>query len=114
MNQATLVGNLIADPELRYTPQNVAVCSFRIATSNGRDKDGNNKDADYHNITVWGKAGEEVNRATACAQNLKKGMKVFVLGRVTTSSWEGSDGVKRSKPEIVASLVEWFTQKTQS
>ena len=111
MNQVFLLGNVVADPELRYTPNNVAVCSFRLATSNGRNTDGSAKPPDFHNITVWGKKDEEKNRATTAAQNLKKGMKVFVTGRLTESSWEGQDGTKRSKAEVVASSLEWFQAK---
>ena len=98
LNRATIVGNLTRDPETRALPSGQTVCSFAVATNRRwRDKDGNTKeDTQYHEVTAWGKLGE------LAAQMLAKGKKVYVEGRLQTSSWEGTDGAKRSRTEIVA------------
>ena len=98
LNRAELIGNLTRDPETRSLPSGQTVCAFAIATNRRwKDRDGNQKeDAQYHEITVWGRLGE------LAAQMLAKGKKVYVEGRLQTNSWEGADGVKRSRTEIVA------------
>ncbi len=98
LNKATLIGNLTRDPELRKTAGGQAVTSFSIATNrvfttaSGEKKD----QADYHNIVAWGRLAE------ICAQYLTKGKKVYVDGRIQSREWEGQDGVKRYRTEIVA------------
>ncbi|MEK7171217.1 MAG: single-stranded DNA-binding protein [Patescibacteria group bacterium] len=98
LNRATIVGNLTRDPETKVIPSGQTVSSFAVATNRRwKDKDGNTKeDTQYHEITVWGKLGE------LAAQMLSKGKKVYVEGRLQTNSWEGTDGAKRSRTEIVA------------
>jgi len=98
LNRAELIGNLTRDPETRSLPSGQTVCSFAIATNRRwKDKDGNQKeDTQYHEITVWGRLGE------LAATMLAKGKKVYVEGRLQTNSWEGGDGAKRSRTEIVA------------
>lgn len=98
LNKVMLIGNLTRDPELRYTANNTAVCSFSIATN--RDwvnKDTNEKQeaVEYHNITAWGKL------ADICGSLLHKGDKVFVEGRLQTRKWEGDDKVERKTTEVV-------------
>jgi single-strand DNA-binding protein len=98
LNRATIVGNLTRDPETRAIPSGQTVCSFAVATNRRwKDKDGNTKeDTQFHEVTAWGKLGE------LAAQMLSKGKKVYVEGRLQTNSWEGTDGAKRSRTEIVA------------
>jgi single-strand DNA-binding protein len=98
LNRAQVIGNLTRDPELKTTTTGQSVCSFAVATNRRwKDKDGNTKeDTQYHEINVWGKLGE------LASQMLSKGKKVYVEGRLQTSSWEGTDGAKRSRTEIVA------------
>lgn len=97
LNRAQIVGNLTRDPEMRYTPNGQAVCSFGIATNRRwRDKDGNNQEAtEFHNVVAWAKMAE------VTSQILHKGSKVYVEGRLQTRSWEGQDGTKRNRTEIV-------------
>jgi len=97
LNRATIVGNLTRDPETRAIPSGQTVCSFAVATNRRwKDKDGNLKeDTQYHEVNAWGKLGE------LAAQMLTKGKKVYVEGRLQTNSWEGPDGTKRSRTEIV-------------
>jgi len=99
LNRAQLIGNLTRDPELRYTPNGTAVCSFSIATNRSWTTDsGEKKDqADFHRIVAWNKLAE------ICSQFLVKGRKVFVEGRLTTRSWNAQDGTQRSTTEIIIS-----------
>ena len=102
LNRAQILGNLTRDPEMRYTPNGQAVTSFSIATNRkwkGRDGAPDGEDTQYHDIVVWGKQAEAVTPM------LKKGGPVFVEGRLQTRNWEGQDGVKRNKTEIVADNV---------
>jgi len=99
LNRVSLIGNLTRDPELRYTPQGTAVCTFGVATNRQWKTDAGEKkeDAEFHRIVAWNKLAE------ICAQFLKKGRKTFVEGRLQTRSWTGDDNVKRTQTENVAS-----------
>jgi len=98
LNRATLIGNLTREPETRQTPAGQTVCSFSIATNRAwTGNDGQKQDAtEFHNIVAWGKLAE------ICGQYLNKGKKIYVEGRLQTRDWEGQDGVKRYRTEIVA------------
>lgn len=97
LNKVMLIGNLTRDPEMRYTPQGTAVCTFGVATNRSwTDPSGEKKEeADFHNIVAWNKLAE------ICAQLLKKGRKVYVEGRLQTRSWQGTDGTQKQRTEIV-------------
>lgn len=92
-----LIGNLTRDPELRYTPQGTAVCSFGIATNRSWNTDNGEKreETEFHRIVAWNKLAE------LCSQLCTKGRKVFVEGRLSTRSWTGQDGAQRTVTEIV-------------
>lgn len=92
-----LIGNLTRDPELRYTPQGTAVCTFGVATNRGWVTDSGEKkeDVEFHRVVAWNKLAE------LCSQLLSKGRKVFVEGRLSTRSWTGQDGTQKSTTEIV-------------
>src|SRR3989339_1068835 len=98
LNRACLLGNLTRDPEVRQTPSGQSVCSFGLATNRSwTDQTGNRQEkAEFHNIVAWGKL------ADICGQYLSKGKKIYVEGRLQTRDWEGQDGVKRYRTEIVA------------
>lgn len=98
LNKAQLIGNLTADPELRQTTTGQQVCSFSVATNRTwTNQQGEKQEqADYHNIVAWGRLAE------ICGQYLHKGKKVFIEGRLQTRDWEGQDGVKRYRTEVVA------------
>ena len=98
LNKVMLIGNLTRDPNLRFTANNTAVCSFSIATN--RDwvnKDTNEKQeaVEYHNIVAWGKL------ADICGSLLHKGDKVFVEGRLQSRKWEGEDKIEGRTTEVV-------------
>lgn len=98
LNRAQVIGNLTRDPELRYTPNGQAVASFAVATNRAyMDSNGEKKDSvEFHEVVTWGKLAE------ICSQLLVKGRKVYIEGRLQTRTWEGQDGVRRQKTEIVA------------
>src|SRR3989338_8751670 len=97
LNKVELIGNLTRDPELRYTPQGTAVCTFGIATNRGWVTDSGEKkeEAEFHRIVAWNKLAE------LCSQLLTKGRKIYVEGRLANRSWTGQDGAQRSITEIV-------------
>lgn len=99
LNKVMLIGNLTRDPELRYTPQGSAVCSFGLATnrswmpSEGSER---REETEFHRVVAWNKLAE------LCSQLLTKGRKVYIEGRLQTRSWETPEGDKRQSTEIVA------------
>jgi single-strand DNA-binding protein len=97
LNKAELIGNLTRDPELRYTPQGTAVCTFGIATNRYWNTESGEKkeDVEFHRIVAWNKLGE------LCGQLLGKGKKVYVEGRLQTRKWTGQDGAEHTTTEIV-------------
>lgn len=97
LNRVQLIGNLTRDPELRYTPNGNAVCTFSIATNRSWTTDSGEKreEVDFHRIVAWNKLGE------LCSQFLVKGRKVYVEGRLTTRNWTGQDGAQKSTTEVV-------------
>lgn len=97
LNKVMLIGNLTRDPELRYTPQGTAVCTFGLATNRGWTTDAGEKkeEVEFHRIVSWNKLGE------LCSQLLYKGRRVFVEGRLQTRSWTAQDGTPRHATEIV-------------
>lgn len=99
LNRAQIIGNLTKDPELRYTPNGTAVCSFSIATNRNWTTDSGEKkeDVEFHRVVAWNKLAE------ICSQFLVKGRKVFVEGRLSTRSWNAQDGTSRSTTEIIIS-----------
>lgn len=102
LNRAQILGNLTKDAEMRFTPNGQAVTSFSVATNRkwkGRDGAPDGEAVEFHDVVVWGKQAEAVTPM------LKKGGPVFVEGRLQTRNWEGQDGVKRYKTEIIADSV---------
>lgn len=98
LNKAQIIGRLTRDPEVRTTPNGQSVASFGVATNmTWTDKSGQKQEkVEYHNIVAWRKLAEIIG------QYLKKGSKVYIEGRLQTRNWEGQDGNKRNRTEIVA------------
>ena len=106
VNKVILLGNLTRDPELKYTPQGHAVCTFGVATNREWVSNGEKQEAaDFHNIVAWNKLAE------LCSQLLSKGAKEFLEGRIQTRSWEGEDKVKKYRTEIVIDEMIVLTGK---
>ncbi len=101
VNKAILIGNLGADPEVRFTPGGQAVANFRIATSESwNDKNGQKQErTEWHRIVVWGKVAE------LCGEYLKKGRQCYVEGRLQTREWTDKEGKKNFTTEVVANQV---------
>ncbi len=105
INKAILIGNLGADPELKYTASGTPMCTFRIATSESfKDREGNQQErTEWHRVVAWGKLGE------IAAQYLSKGRQVYIEGRISTRSWEDKNsGEKRYMTEIVARDIQFL------
>lgn len=96
------IGNLTKDPELKYTPQGTAVCTFSIACNERyKDRDGNQKEkTEFINIVAWRQLAE------ICGKYLTKGKQVYIEGKIQTRSYEDKDGNKRYVTEIVADQMQ--------
>lgn len=106
-NRVELIGNLTRDPELRFTPNGAAVCTFGLATNRTYVTEGERKEeVDFHRLVAWNKLAE------LCNQLLKKGNKVFISGRLQTRSWEGQDGATRQTTEIVVEDMILLTPRS--
>jgi single-strand DNA-binding protein len=92
-----LIGNLTRDPELKYTPQGTAVCTFGVATNRSWTTTTGElrEEAQFHRIVAWQKLAE------LCGKLLTKGKKVYLEGRLTYRTFTGRDGVQRTVAEIV-------------
>lgn len=105
MNRVSLIGRLTKDPELRYTPSNVATCSFTIAINRTFTNQDGQREADFIPIVVWRKQAENVKNYT------KKGDLVAVEGRIQTRNYTATDNTKRYVTEVVADSVQFLTPK---
>lgn len=102
-NRAIVIGNLTRDPELRSLPSGVQVATIGVATNRvWKDKNGAKQEStDYHNVVVFGRQAE------TAAQYLRKGSSVLAEGRMQTRSWDGADGQKKYRTEIVADRIQF-------
>ena len=101
LNKVMLIGNVGKDPEMRYTANGSAVTTFSLAcnrTFTGADGE-RREETDWFEVVTWTKLAE------LCSQFLQKGRQAYVEGRLHTRSWEGQDGQKRYKTEVVAQTV---------
>ena len=110
LNRAMVIGNATRDAELKTTPNGKSVASFAVATNRRyQDASGERREeVQFHEIVAWGKLGE------IAGQIVKKGSKVFVEGRLQTRNWEGQDGAKREKTEIVAENIIGLSGRGES
>ena len=100
LNKVMIIGNLGADPEMRYTADGKALTSFRVAASrNYSGPEGERREeTEWFSVVTWQKLAEQ------CSQFLQKGRRVYVEGRLQTRSWE-TDGQKRFRTEVIAERV---------
>ena len=108
LNRVILIGNLTRDPELRYTPSGVPVCSLRLAVNRTFSNREGERETDYFTITAWRQ------RAELCAEYLSKGRPVAVEGRLQSRSWETDDGQKRSTIDVVADNVVFLGRREKT
>jgi single-strand DNA-binding protein len=108
VNKAIILGNLGADPELRYTPSGQAVTSLRVATTDRfKDKSGEQQSrTEWHNIVCWGRLAE------IARDYLKKGSPVFIEGRIQYRSYDDKEGIKRYRTDIVAIGMQLLGSRT--
>jgi single-strand DNA-binding protein len=112
VERMTLVGNLTADPELRFTPSGLQVANLRLAvTPRTRQQDGTWKDGEtsFHTVTVWRDQAEHT------AETLRKGARVIVVGRPKERTWTDQDGTEHQVTEVDAEelgpSLRWATAK---
>lgn len=106
VNKMMVIGNLGSEPEMKFTPNGKPVTSFSVATNRRFKVDDDwREETEWFTVVAWGKLAEQ------CNQFLTKGRLVYVDGRLRTHTWEGQDGVKHSRNEIVADKVV-FLDKT--
>lgn len=107
VNKVILIGNLGADPEIRYTQSGTAVATLSLATSRKwKDRDGNMQDeTEWHRVIVWAQSAE------FCANYLSKGSKIYVEGRLQTRKWQDQSGNDRWTTEIIANTVQNLTPR---
>jgi single-strand DNA-binding protein len=106
INKAILIGNLGADPEVRYTQTGTAVANFNVATTESWVKEGVKEEkTEWHRVVAFGRLGE------ICGEYLSKGSKVYVEGRIQTRQWDDRDGNKRYTTEIVAREMKMLSPK---
>ena len=112
-NHTTIVGNLVEDPELRFTNTGIAVANLRVAVTQRIQQDGEWRDGDtsFLKVNVWRGQAEHL------ADSLAKGDRVMVTGRLRQRSWETPEGDKRSVTEIeadeVGASLKWATAKVE-
>ena len=110
VNRIINIGNLGSEPEMRFTPNGRPVTSFsaatnrRYTTSEGERRE----ETEWFTIVTWGRLAEQ------CNQFLSKGRLVYVEGRLRTHSWEGQDGQKRYRNEIVADRVSFLDRQAST
>ena len=109
VNKVILIGNLGANPEMRYTQAGQAVANLRLATSERwTDRNGQKQETtEWHRVVVFGKQAEIVG------QYLTKGRQIYVEGRIQTRQWQDQQGQKRYTTEIVALRVQMLGSRTE-
>ena len=107
-NKAILVGNLVADPELKQTPQGTSVCRFRIAVQRrfARSAEQGQPTADFINIVAWRQTAEFVSKY------FTKGRPILICGQIQTRNWTDQQGNKRYETEVVADEVSFVDSRS--
>ena len=107
INKAIIVGNLGADPEIRYTQNGAPVATFNVATTERwRDQEGNQQEStEWHRIVAWRKLAE------ICGEYLHKGSRVYIEGKIQTRKWQDQSGNDRYSTEIVAREMKMLDRR---
>lgn len=110
LNKVMLIGNVGNDPEMRFTPNGNPVTSFRIATNRvfSTPEGEKKQETDWFTVVAWNKLAEQ------CNQFLNKGKLVYVEGRLRNRSWDGTDGQKHFRTEVIASRVTFLDRQGTS
>ena len=107
LNKAFLIGNLTRDPELRFTASGIAVTRFTIAVNRHKKNPDGTSEADFFRVVAWRKLAE------ICGEFLKKGMPVYIEGRLQIDTYE-KDGEKRTSAEIIADNMQMLSRRNQA
>lgn len=101
LNKVMVIGNLGKDPEMRFTANGSAVTTFSVAANrNYKKPDGEwEKETEWFNVVTWNQLAER------CSQMLQKGSRVYVEGRLHSRSWDGQDGQRHFRTEVIANSV---------
>lgn len=102
LNVVVLIGRLATEPELRYTPSGVPVCSFLLAVQRSFTNREGEREADFIRVVSWRKLAE------TCGNYLEKGRLVGVRGRIQVRSWETEEGQRRTASEVVAEEIRFL------
>lgn len=102
LNKIILIGRLVADPQLRYTQNGIAVTNFTLAVDRPFTSQGGEKETDFIDIVTWRKQAE------TCANHLNKGRLVAIEGRLQIRSYDDRDGIRRKAAEVVADQVRFL------
>lgn len=105
LNKVILIGNLVADPELKQTGNGVPVTSFRIAVSRRHTKPGEPREADFIDIVAWRQNADFITR------NFKKGKSILICGSLQTRTWEDDKKQKHYNTEVIADEVSFVDKK---
>lgn len=110
LNKVMIIGNVGTDPEMRFTPNGNPVTTFRIATSRiFTSSEGERKqETEWFTVVTWNKLAE------SCNQFLTKGRRAYVEGKLRTRSWEGQDGQRRTRMEVVADRVLFLDRQASA
>jgi single-strand DNA-binding protein len=110
LNKVMIIGNVGTDPEMRFTPNGNPVTSFRVATNwvyttpEGERK----QETEWFTVVAWNRLAEN------CNQFLAKGQRVYAEGRLRTRAWEGQDGQRRSRSEVIANRVLFLDKQVSA
>lgn len=105
MNLVILIGRITKDVELRYTQSNIACANFDLAINNGKDKDGNERQADFIRCVLWDKKAENMAKYT------KKGSQIAIEGAIKTDSYNDEQGNKRYRTYVLAKNVNFLDSR---
>lgn len=108
INNVILLGRLTKDIELRYTQSNIPCATIDLAVNNGKDKDGNERKADFIRVIIWEKQAENI------AKFCNKGSRIAVTGSIKSDSYENEKGEKRYRTYVLANRIQFLdTKKSQ-
>jgi len=110
LNKVMIIGNLGSEPEMRFTPNGNPVTTFRVATNRSYSTpEGERKEeTEWFTVVAWGKLAEQ------CNQFLAKGKLVYTEGRLHTRMWEGQDGQKHYRTEVIANRVTFLDRQSSA
>ncbi len=107
LNKVMIIGNLGSEPEMRFTPNGNPVTSFRVATNRvyNTTEGGRKEETEWFTVVAWNKLAEQ------CNQFLTKGRLIYAEGRLHTRTWEGQDGQKHYRTEIIANRITFLDRQ---